>query len=90
MLKKYLALTLLIAVGLTLSGLQCGAKKTTTSGLAEITVWRLFDSQDTFAPLIKQFEKDNKNVKIKYVMKDPEEYELDSLNALAADRKSVV
>lgn len=84
MLKKYLALTLLIAVGLTLSGLQCGAKKTTTSGLAEITVWRLFDSQDTFAPLIKQFEKDNKNVKIKYVMKDPEEYELDSLNALAA------
>lgn len=52
----------------------------------ELTIWSVFDDSDVFTPLINDFNKTYKNIKINYYKKPVETYENDLINALAAGR----
>lgn len=49
-----------------------------------ITIWRTFDSDEVFEPIIRDFQLDNPNVTIEYKMMSFDEYELKTAEALAA------
>lgn len=49
-----------------------------------LTVWRTFDDDTSFKQLIDNFNQDNSNITINYVKKDLADYEVQSINSLAA------
>src|SRR3989344_5232444 len=51
---------------------------------AELVWWRVFTDQREIGPIIKEFEKANQGVKIRFVEKNIETYEQELVNALAA------
>lgn len=51
---------------------------------ADLVWWRVFSDARDVQPLIKEFEKANKGIKIRFVAKDIETYEQELINALAA------
>lgn len=57
-----------------------------TKGTADIQFWSVYDDSDVFVPLIKEFNKTYKNVKITYHKQSFDSYEGDLINALAAGR----
>lgn len=87
MIKKAIIYSILITLILITTGLSCipGQQSNSNAPQITLTVWRLFDDAETFAPIIKDFEKDNPNVKINYVKKDFANYEASAVDALAAD-----
>lgn len=75
--KKFLAVLLATSLLFALSG--CGKKKAPTQQQkqepVELTYYRLFDGEDVFAPLIAEYQKQNKNVTINYrKFTDPDQY----------------
>lgn len=85
MLRK-LTLISLILVLFTLNGASC--LKGPTGGEPQeqitLTMWGLFDSEEVFQPLINDFQLIHKNIKVNYIKKDFDEYELKTSEALAA------
>lgn len=49
-----------------------------------ITVWDSFDSEEDFTDIFSQFLAENQGLDIKFVKKDPANFEADSINAFAA------
>ncbi|HRY59974.1 MAG TPA: extracellular solute-binding protein [Patescibacteria group bacterium] len=83
------------------SGLSCGKKTTTTTpdngttlventdtgATNSLVIWGVFDSSDTWQPIIKSFNKQKgyTDTKITYVMKDYADYESMLIDAIASD-----
>lgn len=87
--KKIYPIAFLILPGLLFSGCIFKEKKPAPQqkgGEVTLTVWRTEDSEEVFRPIIRSFQSTYKGVKIRYIKKDPEEYEIESLNALAAGK----
>lgn len=80
----------LLGIGLiVLPGLGCrGGSREAQQSLqpVELTIWRVFDSQDTFDPLIEDYRRIHPNVRINYRKLRFEEYEDELIRALAEDR----
>ena len=57
---------------------------TGTDAPKTITIWRPFDSEEVFAPIINEFKLDNPNITIVYKQIPADEYELVVSEALAA------
>lgn len=76
--RKFIVICLILT--LTVGGFAGCKKQTTTTTKAdteqiELTYYRLFDDEDIFDPIIKEYESQNKNVKINYrKFTDPEKY----------------
>lgn len=87
MLKKIVISSVLVTLILSLTGLGClpGQGEEEKKEEITLTIWRLFDDEEVFAPIIKDFQTDYKHVKINYVKKDYTEYEEKTVDALAAD-----
>lgn len=81
--KKIGLVGLLFVVSFSLIGATCQSKKTQDQQEITITIWHLFDSEEVFKPIIASYQNIHPNVKINFVKKDPNEYEEDSLDALA-------
>ena len=83
---------LVVALGITLAIFLIGrgGQKTKTPELTypkepvTLTYWRLFDDEDVFKEVLREYRAEHSNVTIKYVKKDYQTYEQDLLNALAA------
>lgn len=74
----------ILIIFLLLGSTGCSSKKTTKTNT--ITVWG-FDEPDVFKPIIRDFQKQFKSVQANYVKKSlDDDYELDSLNAIAAGK----
>jgi ABC-type glycerol-3-phosphate transport system substrate-binding protein len=77
-------------IGITLTGCKPQATDPNapgTKGTAApktITIWRPFDSDEVFKPIIKDFQIDNPNVTVVYKQIPADEYELTVSEALAA------
>lgn len=48
-----------------------------------ITIWDSFDNEETFSEIFKEYQSENKDIEIKYVKKDPKNFEEESINAFA-------
>jgi ABC-type glycerol-3-phosphate transport system substrate-binding protein len=76
--RKLIAITVILA--LTIGGLAGCTKKTTTTTTVkkddvELTYYRLFDDEDIFEPLIREYESENSHVTINYrKFTDPDKY----------------
>lgn len=58
--------------------------KTTAPAVVQLTYYRLFDSEETFSPLIQQFQSEHPNIQITYkTFTDPSEYEDMIVNEMA-------
>jgi ABC-type glycerol-3-phosphate transport system substrate-binding protein len=79
------SLLIILALFLTLFGTGAGCSSNKQSSTSNtLLVWG-FDEPDTFKPIIRDFEKKFSGVKVNYVQKTLDnEYELNSLNAIAA------
>jgi len=90
MLRTRLWILTLLSVGLAIfPGLGCrGGSNAAQQALQpiELTVWRVFDGQDTFDPMIEAYRRIHPNVKINYRKLRFEEYEGELIRALAEDR----
>lgn len=87
MLPKKLFPVIALLLVLSLTGISCRrGGQPTGEGEVTLTIWSPFDSEESYKELIKEYQKIRKNVKVSYVKKDTEEYELESLNAIAADK----
>ena len=82
-----------IAVLLSLALTGCTKKTPNTTGTSNpngtsapktITIWRPFDTEEVFKPIISEFKLDNPNVTIVYKQIPADEYELTVSEALAA------
>ena len=85
--KVYIISLFLIILASTLIGATCGGgTKSNQKQLPEITLtmWGLFDDNEVFDPIIKNYQSSHPNIKINYVKKDYNEYELITSEALAA------
>ena len=72
-----------LVLALTLGG--CSRKQTTqVQTQNELTIWSPLDAEETFIPLIKDFQGQNPSIRISYVRKDLANYEGESLDALAS------
>ncbi len=88
MFKKITALFLLAIVFFT-SGFGCKVQdKSTATATVPVTLvyWRVFDGQDAFDDIIKNYQALHPFVKIEYRKLRASEYETELLNALAEDR----
>lgn len=63
-----------------------GSGNKTTGNPIVLTVWQTADGEDVFRDAIKEFESANSNVKVEISKKNPADYEVDSLNALASQK----
>ncbi len=48
-----------------------------------LTIWYLFDNEEAYTPIIDAYQKEHKNVTINLIKKEPAEYEIELVNALA-------
>lgn len=78
-----ISLTLTGCVGRNTGGNTVGGG-TGTDAPKTITIWRPFDSEEVFAPIISEFKLDNPNITIIYKQIPADEYELVVSEALAA------
>lgn len=77
-------LPLFLITLLALGSTGCSSKTATKTNT--ITVWG-FDDPDVFKPIIRDYQKQFKNVTVNYVKKTlDDDYELESLNAIAAGK----
>lgn len=85
--KKYIIIIVLVValVGVLIGYLLTG---NTDSKTTELTFVSYNEEEKNFAKAIKDFEKQN-NLKIKFVKKDPKNYELDSLNLISTGKIDV-
>lgn len=76
--RKLIAISLILALavgGLTGCKKQPAVTTKTATEPIELTYYRLFDGEDIFEPIIKEYESENKNVTINYrKFTDPEKY----------------
>jgi len=89
--KKYFRIVslFLVAVFLMTSGFGCKLQdEKTKEKMKEITLnyWRVWDDEDAFSDIIKDYEVTHPNIKINYRKFRNEEYESELLNAFAEDR----
>ncbi len=76
--------TVILAGALVFLGTGAGCSKAPTAAAKVVTVWG-FDDPDVFKPIIKDYNNQFKDVQVNYVQKAfDNNYELDSLNAIAA------
>ena len=68
-----------------------GGNKTNTTGVkinknekVTLQMWQLFDDASVWAPIIQDYERQNPNVTIEYSKKTFADYEVDSLDSIAA------
>jgi ABC-type glycerol-3-phosphate transport system substrate-binding protein len=80
-----IVLVFLVFVMLATTGLSC-TPSTSSTQQPEITLtmWGLFDNAEVWAPIIKDFQLENPNIKVNYVKKDYSEYEDKTVDALAS------
>src|SRR5687767_14889110 len=83
LLGRGLTVIVAVALGIVLSGCSRGNQQQVVKQL-ELTIWSPLDSEATFLPLIRDFQRENPAIKITYEEKDPGTYETESLNALAS------
>lgn len=78
-------LVCLVFVMIATTGLSCvpGTSSTQQPEIT-LTMWGLFDNAEVWAPIIKDFQIDNPNIKVNYVKKDYNEYEDKTVDALAS------
>jgi ABC-type glycerol-3-phosphate transport system substrate-binding protein len=89
---RWSKLASLITISLVfLTGCFGGASNQTSSGTRinpnepiTITMWQLFDDDSVWAPIIQDYQRQHPNVTIQYTKKTFADYELDSLDSLAA------
>jgi len=76
--KKTLSALLILALTLVVTGCRKKPQQqanNTQQEQVELTYYRLFDGEDVFKPIIQEFEKENKNIKINYrKFTNPEQY----------------
>lgn len=90
--KKYKFFVFTLALLLVLTGIGCknneedNGSTATTGGEIELNWWRLWDSQDTFEPQIKAYEKAYPNITINYRKLTYAEYEEEVVGALASGK----
>lgn len=68
------------------SGALCSKSsgtKPTAKDPITMTIWGFKDDEDALKPIISQFEAQNAGVKVQFVKKSEEEYEADSVDAIA-------
>ncbi len=51
----------------------------------ELVIWDSFDSEENLTPYFAKFEEANPDIEIKYVKKNPQNYELESIEAIASE-----
>lgn len=82
--KKFAILFLIVS---TMTGALCskggGGVVKVPEKEVTLTIWRLFDSDEIFKPIIETYQSLHPNVKIQYVKKDFAEYEIETTNAIA-------
>lgn len=80
-----IALSVLVSLGLIVVVVVYGLKSP-QQDKAELEFWSVFDDSDIFKPLIEEFRKSNRQIKINYYKKSSTTYESELINALAAGR----
>lgn len=81
------SLLLLFALAAFLMIGQAGCRRDKGTGTNEaltLTFWHLFDAEEVFQPIFDDFTNEHPNVTIEFAKKSPTDYELESLNSLAA------
>ena len=73
-----------ISLAAMLMAAACGLTPDRGGKAIELTWWKTFDDPRQVGPLIEEFQKTNKNVKISFVQKNIETYEDELINALAS------
>ena len=74
----------ILVFGLVVVGFIYSRRTTGPSGILEF--WGLYDDSATWQPFISAFNKEHRGVTIRYTQMNPETYERDLLDALAAGR----
>ncbi len=95
--KLFATIAVILVLALIVGGsiiLLAGGRKSSTSGTSTsktnpsdkvtLTIWRTFDDNTAFSQAIDAYQADHPNVTIQYQKKDLADYEVQSLNALAA------
>jgi len=85
--RKITFLVLIIALFVFMgAACQCGGKKgkRNEEGKIELVYWRVNDDSRVFNNIIKQYQREHKNIKIEVVEKDKTTYESELVDALAA------
>ena len=85
--RFYLICVVLILFSSSLTGASCfpGQPDQSQQEQITLTMWGLFDDKEVFDPIINNYQSNNTNIKINYIKKDYNEYELISSEALASD-----
>lgn len=92
--KKYITIGVIVAVLVTflLLLVSCNQKPASKSkpkkgsGDVTLTYWRLWDDKEVFQPIIDDYQKEHKNIKIEYKKLTYPEYEKTLVDVLAAGR----
>jgi ABC-type glycerol-3-phosphate transport system substrate-binding protein len=84
-LKKFVTVGIFISLIFSLTGASCfnNGNNSNTQQIT-LTVWRLYDDQAVFDPIIRNYQTTHPNIRINYVKMDINEYELKTSEALAA------
>ncbi|MBU4315608.1 extracellular solute-binding protein [Patescibacteria group bacterium] len=77
---------LLLFVMLVSMGAGCSGSQTATLETVELTIWRVFDDEDAFEPIIDNYRAVHPNVKINYRKLRFDEYEDELIRAFAEGR----
>lgn len=57
---------------------------TSSSGSSQLVIWDSFDEEENLAPYIVKFKDRNPDISVSYVKKNPANFELESIDAIAA------
>jgi ABC-type glycerol-3-phosphate transport system substrate-binding protein len=79
-------LAVIVALALAINQRSTIADKLPKDQRTVLTVWRPIDDEEVFDSIIARYEEKNPHIKIRYIKKDLENYELDSINAIAAEK----
>lgn len=76
----------LVIISSTLGGASCISTPGNQAPKEQITLtmWGLFDDKEVFDPIISDYQSNHPNIKINYIKKDYDEYELKTSEALAS------
>jgi len=59
---------------------------TATSSSNQLVIWDSFDDEENLAPFIAKFKEHNPDISVSYVKKNPANYELESIDAIASGK----
>jgi multiple sugar transport system substrate-binding protein len=84
LLRKFITVGIFMSLIFSLTGALCSNNQAAKKKNITLTVWNLFDNDTVYSDIISNYERENPNVKINYIKKDLNEYELKTSEALAA------